>query len=252
MEAWMNLTIENATFAYPRRGSLFENFSLSLPPGRTVLLGPNGAGKSTLLGMLASTLKPAGGAVALEGVAKATRGSQLRRYRSQVGWLPQNVGIFPGLSVREHVAYTGWLKGLSRTDAWARSLHAVRQVDLSEKMNAPAKSLSGGQVRRMGIAGALVHDAQAILLDEPTAGLDPNQRVRFREILTVIPDSVVVVVSTHQTEDVHASYQEVVVLGEGTVRFQGSVAEFAGTAPAGVDQRDAIAAAYSRYVAAED
>lgn len=248
----MNLVIENGRFAYPRREPLFESFTLSIPTGRTVLLGPNGAGKSTLLGLLSSTLRASRGDVQLEGVARATRGAELRRYRSQVGWLPQNVGIFPGLSVREHVAYTGWLKGLSRTDAWARSLQAVRQVDLMEKVNAPAKSLSGGQVRRMGIAGALVHDAKAILLDEPTAGLDPNQRVRFREILTVIPDSVVVVVSTHQTEDVHASYEEVVVLGEGTIRFQGTVAAFAGTAPAEVDQRDAIAAAYSRYVAAED
>jgi ABC-2 type transport system ATP-binding protein len=244
--------IEHGSFAYPRRGQVFENFTLVVAAGRTVLLGPNGAGKSTLLGLLASTLRPARGMVQLQGVAKATRGAELRRYRGQVGWLPQNVGIFPGLSVREHVAYTGWLKGLSRSEAWSRSLQAVHQVDLTEKVNAPAKSLSGGQVRRMGIAGALVHDARAILLDEPTAGLDPNQRVRFREILAVIPDSIVVVVSTHQTEDVHASYDDVIVLGQGTVCFQGSVSAFTGTTPVGVDQRDAIAAAYSHYVAAED
>ncbi|MBF4636264.1 ATP-binding cassette domain-containing protein [Agreia pratensis] len=248
----MNLMMDRGGFRYSSRGMLFENFSLSIAPGRTVLLGPNGAGKSTLLGLFASTLRPSRGKVQLEGLASASRGAELRRYRSQVGWLPQDVGIFPGLSVREHVAYTGWLKGLSRRDAWDRSLHAVQQVDLTEKINAPAKSLSGGQVRRMGIAGALVHDARAILLDEPTAGLDPNQRLRFREILAVVPESVVVVVSTHQTEDVHASYDEVIVLSEGLVRFHGSVSAFAGSAPAGTDQRDAVAAAYSRYVTAEN
>ncbi|WP_078713635.1 ATP-binding cassette domain-containing protein [Agreia bicolorata] len=247
----MNLLIEHSSFGYSDRALLFEDFTLSISAGRTVLLGPNGAGKSTLLGLLASTLRPFEGRVQLEGVASATRRSELRRYRSQVGWLPQNVGVFPGLTVREHVAYTGWLKGLSRADAWTRSMQAVEQVDLTEKMNAPAKSLSGGQVRRMGIAGALVHDARAILLDEPTAGLDPNQRLRFREILAVIPESVVVVVSTHQTEDVHASYDKVIVLSEGTIRFHDSVSAFAGSAPAGTDQRDAVAAAYSRYVAAE-
>lgn len=176
----MELRIVGCSFAYRRSLPVFDGYTASFAPGRTVLLGPNGAGKSTLLALLADSLQPQKGYVETgTGLSPRTwRGR--REFRRRVAWLPQQVAPFPGLTVREHVAYAGWLKGLSRRDAWRRSTAALEDVDLASLAGRRATQLSGGQTRRMGIAGALVHEAEAILLDEPTAGLDPVADLRDR------------------------------------------------------------------------
>jgi ABC-2 type transport system ATP-binding protein len=246
------LCIEHLSFAYRRGGAVLDGLSLVIPAGRTVLLGPNGAGKSTLLALAADALPPRSGRVVLDSVGSPRGRASRRAYRSRVAWLPQQISPFPGLTVREHVAYAGWLKGLSRQDAWRRAGSAMDVVDLGAKADLKATQLSGGQARRMGIAGALVHEAEVMLLDEPTAGLDPSQRERFRDILRRIAPEVAVVVSTHQTEDVHESYDRVVLLHDGRVPFEGTVRDFVGPASATEDERDSVARAYARHVPAED
>ncbi len=246
------LRLEEISFAYRRGGDVLDGLRLQFDAGRTVLLGPNGAGKSTLLALAADALSPRAGRVVLESVGSPRIRASRRAYRSRVAWLPQQITPFPGLTVREHVAYAGWLKGLSRRDAWRRAVGALDVVDLGAKADLRATELSGGQPRRMGIAGALVHDSEVILLDEPTAGLDPSQRERFRGILRRIAPEVAVVVSTHQTEDVHESYDRVVLLHRGRVPFEGTVREFVGPSSATEDVRDSVARAYARHVPEED
>lgn len=244
------LSVSGIRFAYGRKAVL-SDLSVQFAPGRTVLLGPNGAGKSTLMSVLASVLRPRAGSVLLqtrEGERPKYGG---RAYRARIAWLPQDITPMPGLTVREHVAYSGWLKGMSRSQAWQASAAALQSVDLAQLARAKATRLSGGQTRRMALAGSLVHKAEVILLDEPTAGLDPNQRDQFRSVLAGLPSEVTTIVSTHQTEDLIGSYEQAVVLVEGRIRFQGHVRDLIGAASGEDGTPAATAAAYRRLVSAE-
>lgn len=210
---------------------MLDSLTMQFPPGCTVLLGPNGAGKSTLLSLGATSLAPASGSVLL-GRLDGTRGRSRRQYRQRVGWLPQRVQPISSLTVREQAAYVGWLKGLSRGEAWDRSARALERVRLADLGHRRSHELSGGQLRRLGIAQTLVHRAEVVLLDEPTAGLDPVQRGVFRDLLGDLAESVHFIVSTHQTEDLADVYDTVVVFDHGRPVFQGSVPAFFATAPA--------------------
>ncbi|MFF0295868.1 ATP-binding cassette domain-containing protein [Kitasatospora sp. NPDC004614] len=242
----MPIKLSNCTFGYRRGLPVIEWLSISFEPGATVLLGPNGAGKSTLLGIAATALKPKAGEVRL-----GDSTTSVRAYRRKVGWLPQQVRPVAGLKVREQVAYGGWLKGMSRAAAWDASAAALAKVRLTQLADRRSTELSGGQLRRLGIAQALVHDAEVVLLDEPTAGLDPAQRAAFRRLLAELQDTVSFIVSTHQTEDLAASYRSVVVLDQGQVRYQGSIGEFLDRAPAAVSEERRAEAAYARLVVEE-
>ena len=235
----MTLRFEDVTFAYVggwpwarSRTQVLDAFSWELPEGRTVLLGPNGAGKSTLLGLGASALMPAVGVVRAGGLSTSSRGDQ-SGFRRAVGWMPQQVRPISGLACREQVAYAGWLKGLSRAAAWDAAAGALDRVDLTAEAGCRSSQLSGGQLRRLGLAQTLVHRADVLLLDEPTAGLDPNQRARFREVLRDVSDSTPVLVSTHQVDDLTDLFDTVVVIDHGQLRFTGTPAEFMALAPAG-------------------
>jgi ABC-2 type transport system ATP-binding protein len=211
---------------------VFEAFSWQTPQGRTVLLGPNGAGKTTLLSLGASALRPSRGRI-VAGDLDSSRRGDLRAFRRAVGWMPQQVRAVPGLTAREQVAYAGWLKGMRRSDAWSEALPALDRVGLADEANRRTSQLSGGQQRRVGLASLLVHDASLFLLDEPTVGLDPGQRSRFRETLRELAADRPVVVSTHQVDDLTDLFNTVVVLDHGQIRFQGSVADFMALAPPG-------------------
>ncbi|MFD8413222.1 ATP-binding cassette domain-containing protein [Streptomyces sp. NPDC059650] len=244
----MALVLEGVSFRYGRQ-VVFSDFGLVLDAPATVLLGPNGAGKSTLLGIAASQLRPGSGTVRL-GRIRAERRS-LAAYRRKVAWIPQQITPVPGLTVREQVAYAGWLKGLTRSEAWEASAAAVDRVGLSTLADRRSNRVSGGQLRRIGIAGALGHRSELILMDEPTAGLDPTQRQMFRELVAELSATVQIVVSTHQTEDLADLYQQVVVLDGGTVRFRGSPQEFHAIAPDSPPGVARAEAAYARLVERE-
>ncbi|MFD0266322.1 ATP-binding cassette domain-containing protein [Streptomyces sp. NPDC127106] len=248
----MALVLDGISFRYGRQDPVFTDFGLVLDAPATVLLGPNGAGKSTLLGLAASQLRPRSGTVAL-GRTRAERRS-LAAYRRKVAWIPQQITPVPGLTVREQVAYAGWLKGLKRSEAWEASAAAIDRVGLGSLADRKSHRVSGGQLRRIGIAGALGHRSELILMDEPTAGLDPTQRQMFRELVAELSATVRIVVSTHQTEDLADLYQQVVVLDRGAVRFQGAPQEFHALAPApaaGGGARERAEAAYARLVERE-
>lgn len=242
----MNLAFTDITFRYGRRSSpVLDGFTWAIAPGRTVLLGPNGAGKTTLLAIGADALQAERGSVAVGSLRPDGRG-QRATFRRTVGWMPQQVRAVPGLTVREQVAYAAWLKGAERGEAWERAAAALAQVDLADLRDRLASQLSGGQLRRVGLAQVLVHDAEVILLDEPTVGLDPAQRATFREILAALPADRPVVVSTHQVDDLSEIFSRVAVLDAGTIRYEGSVAGFLELAPEG-SARPAEAA-YARVV----
>jgi ABC-2 type transport system ATP-binding protein len=246
----VSIHFSDCDFRYRRGRPLLESLTLSFPNGRTVLLGPNGAGKSTLLGLAASVLLPRAGTIGL-GRLRTTRRKDLSAYRRKVGWLPQQVAAVPGLRAREQVAYAGWLKGLSRADAWDRADTALARVGLQTLAARKSSQLSGGQLRRVGIAQCLVHDAEVLLMDEPTAGLDPVQRQVFRDLLADLDDRVDIIVSTHQTEDIDASYQNVVVLDDGQPRFHGPVGDFLALSPDTVSPERRAEAAYATTIRQE-
>ncbi|MFI1831459.1 ATP-binding cassette domain-containing protein [Streptomyces sp. NPDC020412] len=246
----MPLSFTDCSYAYRAGHPVLDRLTLELPAGCTVLLGPNGAGKSTLLALGASVLEPTAGQVRVGRLSSTGRDNR-NEYRCQVGWLPQQVNPVPSLTVREQVAYAGWLKGLSKSAAWQRSARALERVGLTELAGRRSHQLSGGQLRRMGIAQSLIHDAHVVLLDEPTAGLDPVQRGVFRDLVAELAGSVNFVISTHQTEDLVETYESVVVLDRGRPVFQGGVPDFLALAPDGVPVERRAESAYRGLVRGE-
>jgi ABC-type multidrug transport system ATPase subunit len=203
---------------------VFEDFDHAFEAGSTLLLGPNGAGKSTLLGLAASVYAPQQGVVALGEIVAS--GRSLGAYRRRVAWMPQQIRPIPGLSVREQVSYVGWLKGMDSRSASRQALSALEDVGLEAHAGRRPRDLSGGELRRLGLAQTLVHGADFVLMDEPTAGLDPAQRSGFQQLVGELRSRASIVISTHQTDDIDLSYDRVVVIGAGTIRFNGSTADF--------------------------
>ncbi|WP_166353745.1 ATP-binding cassette domain-containing protein [Phytoactinopolyspora limicola] len=247
----MSLTLDSIVFGYRRKSLVFDGLSLGFDAKATVVLGPNGAGKSTLLGVAVTALRPRAGTVGLDGLDPQGR-SGVRQFRRRIAWIPQHVTAVPGLRVREQVAYCGWLKGMTRSAAWDASESALDRVRLTDLASRPSGQLSGGQLRRMAIAQGLVHDADYIVMDEPTAGLDPGQRHVFRELVADLRETAAVVVSTHQTEDLTSMYDDVVVLADGRVRQHGDMASFLAVAPGDTRPEQRVEAAYARLVVRED
>ncbi|GAA3944343.1 ABC transporter ATP-binding protein [Streptomyces gulbargensis] len=215
-----------------RRTVALDALDLSLSPGVHGLLGPNGAGKTSLIRVLATVAAPSAGRVELLG-ADAARPAGRTAIRRRLGYLPQEFGYYPGFTVREFVAYVAWLKEVPSDRAPAAVERAVERVGLGDRIDARMRSLSGGMVRRAGIAQALVNEPDLLLLDEPTAGLDPEQRVEFRALLREVGETSTVVVSTHLVEDVAAACTEVTLVEAGRLAWRGTTAGLTalGTAP---------------------
>ena len=220
------MIIENVAYPYRRHHEVLHGVSIEFALGKTALLGPNGAGKSTLFSLCSGASAPRSGRIIL-GTAEASP----RTLRRRVGLMAQTVRAMAGLTVREQVAYCGWLMGLSTREAVARADKMIADVDLADKADDRASRISGGQLRRVGLAQVLIGQPEVLLLDEPTAGLDPAQRMRFREVLERIPDNRVTVVSTHQVDDLTDGYDRVIVLSAGRIVFDGSPEEFLDLAP---------------------
>ncbi|GGP70668.1 ATP-binding cassette domain-containing protein [Saccharothrix coeruleofusca] len=203
-----------------------DGLDLGLGVGVHGLLGPNGAGKTTLIRSLATVLRPAGGVLELFGERVAGR-ADLRALRRRLGYLPQEFGYYKRFTVREFVEYMAWLKEVPKAEVPGAVQRAVERVGLADRADDKLRTLSGGMVRRAGIAQAIVNDPDLLLLDEPTAGLDPGQRVRFRELLHELGADTCVLVSTHLVEDVAAACADVVLFESGKLLFQGTPAELA-------------------------
>ncbi|MFD9047590.1 ABC transporter ATP-binding protein [Streptomyces zaomyceticus] len=233
-----------------RRTVALDRLDLSLGPGVHGLLGPNGAGKTSLIRVLATVAAPFSGRVELLG-GDATSHRERTGIRRRLGYLPQEFGYYPGFTVREFVAYVAWLKEMPSDRVPAAVERAVRRVGLGDRIDAKMKTLSGGMVRRAGIAQAVVNEPELLLLDEPTAGLDPEQRVDFRSLLRELGTAATVVVSTHLVEDVAAACTEVALIEGGRLAFQGTTAELTALGGVPTEGNDSTTHAVERgYTAA--
>ena len=195
--------------------------SLDAGPGVLGLLGPNGAGKTSLLRMLATVLPPSSGEIRLL-ERDPGRTADRRDIRRRLGYLPQSLGYYPAFTVVEFIEYFALLKEVPPARLPRAVAAAVERVDLGAKARSRLRTLSGGMLRRVGIAQAIVNDPDLLLLDEPTAGLDPEQRVGFRALLRALGETSTVIVSTHLVEDVGAACSEVALMDSGHVVFRGT------------------------------
>jgi ABC-2 type transport system ATP-binding protein len=229
MTATTTVKLAGITKRY-RGTTALDAVDLSLQPGITGLLGPNGAGKTTLLRIVATVLAPTEGHVRLLGRTPSTN-EALAEVRRRLGYLPQEMGFprgFTGFAFVDYIAVLKeWNSGAPRHDEVRRVLELVDLGDVAAKR---IRALSGGQRRRMALAQALLGDPDLLLLDEPTTGVDPEQRVSLRQVLSRAGERSTVLLSTHQTEDVAALCDRVVVLDQGRVRFDGTVLDLVATA----------------------
>lgn len=191
-----------------------KEVSLDIGPGVLGLLGPNGAGKSSLLRIIATVMKATSGTVRWNGADIASHPGSLR---SQLGYLPQDAGVYPNLTAREFLRYMAALKGLTGRQAERNIDELLEQLNLAAAVNRPLGGFSGGMKQRVGIAQALLGDPQIAVVDEPTVGLDPEERARFRELLTGVAGNRIVILSTHIVSDVETTAERVVMMAGGTV-----------------------------------
>ncbi|MFN3865684.1 MAG: ABC transporter ATP-binding protein [Demequina sp.] len=201
-----------------------DRVSINVDRGAVGLLGVNGAGKTTLLSAAAGARKPSSGTVRVDGVD--LYGNVGRSLRGRVALVPQHLEIPPRLTALEAVTHLTWMRGVSWREAHLRARDALEQVNLRTRSGERVRSLSGGMRRRLALAQALASDADVLLLDEPTTGLDPVQRHEMLELVASL--GLTVLVSSHIVEDIEALCDRVVVLHRGSVRFDGSVVELRG------------------------
>lgn len=213
------LSLESVGYRYAGGHAAVADVSLELGPGILGLLGPNGAGKSTLMRMLATMTRPSSGRITWNGTDLAAAPNALR---GTLGYLPQDFGVYPALSAREFLGFLAAVKGLSGPKARERVDDCLCQVGLGDAADRRLGEYSGGMRQRVGIAQALLNDPTLLIVDEPTVGLDPEERMRFRHLLTDLAGERLVILSTHIVSDVEASATALAVMSAGALRFHGT------------------------------
>jgi ABC-2 type transport system ATP-binding protein len=218
----MKVTIQQLNKIYKGNVQALNNVNLTIQSGMFGLLGPNGAGKTTLMRILAGILHPSSGVVDIGGSSYDSERGRTAIKRI-LGYLPQELGMYPDLSAREFLDYVGILKGLSNhNERRKRVAELLEVVSLTDVAKRKLKTFSGGMKRRVGIAQALLNDPQLLIVDEPTAGLDPEERIRFRNLLSDLGGNRTVLLSTHIVEDIAQTCQNLAVMKSGQVVFQGT------------------------------
>ena len=214
----MEINIQNVSMTYPSGKQALQNLSLELrSPSLIGLLGPNGAGKSTLMKLLVAALLPTSGSILVDGQPLLKMERQLK---AQLGYLPQDFGLFNELTVAQFLDYMAALKGLRDSGTAVREV--IRTVNLEGQARARIRSLSGGQRQRVGIAQALLGAPPLLILDEPPVGLDPEERIHFRNLFSRTAQERLVLLSTHIIEDVQSVCDQIVVIHHGQIRFTGT------------------------------
>lgn len=208
----MQLTISHLSKQYRRDFFGLQDFSLELTSGIIGLLGPNGAGKSTLMRILATINQPTSGTVKWNGTDIVKSPDTLR---ATLGYLPQDFGVYPNLNAVEFLEYMAAIKGLAPQSARQRIDELLQLLNLSGAAKRPLGGYSGGMKQRVGIAQALLNDPQLLIVDEPTVGLDPEERVRFRNLLSDLAGERIILLSTHIVSDVEATASEIVIINKG-------------------------------------
>ena len=215
----MELNIANVSKRYGQRHWGLRGFNLCLTPGVWGLLGPNGAGKSTLMRILATITRPTDGVVTWNGQDIHRSPDGLRQV---LGYLPQDFGVYPNLSAVEFLEYMAAVKGLDAKLSRQRIDELLQLVNLVDAARRPLGGYSGGMKQRVGIAQALLNDPQLLIVDEPTVGLDPEERVRFRNLLSDLSGQRVVILSTHIVSDVEATATHIAVMNAGQLLVTGT------------------------------
>ncbi len=208
----MELAIKQLSKKYDRTKYGLKDFSLTLMPGIWGLLGPNGAGKSTLMRILATITKPTSGIVTWNGNDIQKKPNEIRRV---LGYLPQDFGIYPNLNAVEFLEYMAAIKGVSGKQTRARINDLLEMVNLYDVRKRPLGGYSGGMKQRIGIAQAMLNNPEILIVDEPTVGLDPEERVRFRNLLTDLSGEHIVMLSTHIVSDVEAIASQIAMINQG-------------------------------------
>ncbi len=217
----MELSLDRLTKHYGSKIAV-DQVSATLKPGVYGLLGANGAGKTTLMRMLCAILESTSGEVFLDGKDVISMGAD---YRNVLGYLPQDFGYYPGYTAMEFLLYISALKGIPKKIAKKRAGELLEEVGLSHVADKKVKTFSGGMKQRVGIAQALLNHPEILILDEPTAGLDPKERVRFRNLLSDYAGDKIVILSTHIVSDIEAIADEVLLMKKGKFVLQGTVPE---------------------------
>ena len=221
----MEINIQNVSMTYPSGKQALQNLSLELrSPSLIGLLGPNGAGKSTLMKLLVAALLPTSGSILVDGQPLLKTERQLK---AQLGYLPQDFGYYPGFTGEEFLWYMGALKGLPKAQARRRAKELLELVGLSQAAKGKIKTYSGGMKQRLGIAQALLGHPKLLVLDEPTAGLDPKERVRFRGLIASLGKQSIVLVSTHIVSDLAHIADVILLMKDGRIIHQGPASEIA-------------------------
>lgn len=215
----MELTVKNVSKNYKNKKAI-DNVSFTLTKGVIGLLGANGAGKSTLMRMMCGILSPSNGEITYNGASVNEES-----YRNVLGYLPQDFGYYPDFTALDFLLYMSALKGLDSKEAKKKSIELLELVGLSDEKKHKIKTFSGGMKQRLGIAQALLNDPEVIILDEPTAGLDPKERVRFRNLIKDLGKDNIVLLSTHIVSDVEKIADRIIVIKEGSVVFDGKEEE---------------------------
>jgi ABC-type multidrug transport system ATPase subunit len=218
----MGVVIDQLTKVYDGRVRSVDGVSLQVNAGVLGLLGPNGAGKTTLMRILATLLDPTSGTASVDGYDVCRHRPQVRRI---LGYLPQQFGLYPQMTCREFLDYIGLLYGLSRAARREAVERTLRQVHLEEFATRRVRALSGGMKQRLGIGQAVLADSRLLIVDEPTAGLDPEERIRVRNLLGELARDRVIILSTHIVGDVSAAATTLALLRQGQLIYHGSPAD---------------------------
>lgn len=216
----MELQLQSLRKQYGTKSAV-DNVSVNLQPGVYGLLGANGAGKTTLMRMICGVLKPTSGSIRMDGKTIQELGEQ---YYTHLGYMPQDFGFYPDFTAREFMLYMAAVKGMNKKNAKTRTEKLLELVNLHNVADKKIKSYSGGMKQRLGIAQAELNDPDILILDEPTAGLDPKERVRFRNIISDFAKNKIVILSTHIVSDVSYIADIILMMKQGKIFLQGPMA----------------------------
>jgi len=220
----MELKIENLTKDFQGVRAV-NGITCTMEKGVYGLLGVNGAGKTTLMRMLCTLLRPTEGSIYYNGADIFQMGAD---YRRVLGYLPQEFGYYPDFTVKDYLLYIASIKGVSRAAASRKVMLLLEKTGLSKMKNRRMKKLSGGMKRRVGIAQAMLNDPEILILDEPTAGLDPSERIRFRNLISELASERLVILSTHIVSDIEFIANEILLMKEGKILHSGTLSEVTG------------------------
>lgn len=213
------IVIKGLSKSYDGNKDALNSLDLVIPNGMFGILGRNGSGKSTLMNIIATILQPSKGTVTINGIE--IKNSQ--KIRQMIGYLPQDFDFYPNMKVSEVLYYLGFLSKINQKDFDKYVDLILRKVNLIDYKNKKVKSLSGGMKKRLGIAQAILHDPKVIIVDEPTAGLDPEERVRLRNLLSDLAENKIVIISTHIVSDIESTCNRIAILDKGSLVYKGDI-----------------------------